>query len=176
MQINPDSHLFEEQDFALLRMLAVCASTAAELEFASDNRPALLAILQRIRFLLKMDMIVIDSIDLDEHKPVYAITDIGRRFIDVIDRTKRQGAALSTQSLDGLHEQSKRAVHPRSSKWIACMWCGSHCEGAAWCSEDCFKKDSARWDTVWLWELGIRVDDGDLIGVVGPIRHVHECK
>ena len=172
MQINPDSHLFEEQDFALLRVLAVRATTAAELELAGD-RPALIEILKRIRFLLKMDMIVIDAIDLDEHKPVYAITDIGRRFIDVIDRMHRQGASLSTPSLDDLHEQSKRVLHPRSSKWIACAWCGSHCEGAAWCSEDCFKKDSARWDTVWLWELGIRVDDGDLIGVVG---HVHECK
>jgi hypothetical protein len=169
MQLNPDSHLFEKYDFMLLRALKEREFTADELSCVVSIEEGTGArttapITQHIRFLIVIDAVAVAGMDLIEHKPVYRITDVGRRFIDTVDRLcdrpdrKPRARVVIRGRLAGI------PITPYGG-------CGKAIQNPVEMS--CLQCHRKTLDAAFLWAVGIRADD-DLLEILGIPVHKRE--
>jgi hypothetical protein len=172
MLLNPNSHLFEEYDFILLRVLKKRECTADEISCVlsiaeGTGARTKVSIMQRIRFLIVMDTVVVAGMDLIEHKPVYRITEAGSRFIDTIDRL-RDNPKSNPQARVGV---SGRLAGIPITPYGVCT-CGAAIQSPVEMScLQCHRKAN---DVTFLWAVGIRVDD-DLFEILGiPVKECEE--
>ncbi len=183
METNPSSHSFEYEDVCLLRVMN-CRLPLAISDLCTEAKAEPADTRKRIMLLTSIGHVELVGYDMDLHTGLYAITEGGKKLLECIDRLRgsivdNRGQHLFPQAMaqrvKDLAKVKPRRT-PRSSKAKACLYCGADSNrgmnGMSWCSQKCFRKDNHRWDTVWLWELGIRVDDDMLIGA----GRIHESE